>query len=90
MQSGWTIENFNPNNLQGIIGTSDITRSKTITGQVVAEAQENVTVTYKLSDFIADTDPPHYTLTGNTDSDTFVGAPGSTYSFATGIQVDSG
>jgi hypothetical protein len=45
MQSGWTIENFNPNNFQGIIGTSDITRSKTITGQVVAEAQENVTVT---------------------------------------------
>jgi hypothetical protein len=90
MQSGWTIENFNPNNFQGIIGTSDITRSKTITGQIVAEAQDSVTVTYKLSDFIADTDPPHYTLTGNTDSDTFVGAPGATYSFATGIQVDSG
>jgi hypothetical protein len=90
MQSGWTIENFNPDNISGSIGTSDITRSKTITGQVVAEAQENVTVTYKLSDFIADTDPPHYTLTGDTDQDTFTGAPGGTYSFATGIQVDSG
>ena len=90
MESGWAIENFNPDNISGSIGTSDITRSKTITGQVVAEAQENVTVTYKLSDFIADTDPPHYTLTGNTDSDTFEGAPGETYSFTTNIDVDSG
>jgi hypothetical protein len=90
MQPGWTIENFNPNNLQGIIGTSNITRSKTITGQVVAEAQDQVTVTYKLSDFIADTDPNHYTLTGNTDQDTVTGAPGDPYSFSTGIQVDPG
>jgi len=90
MQSGWTIENFNPNNIQGVIGTSNITRSKTITGQVVAEAQEQVTVTYKLSDFIADTDPNHYTLTGNTDQDTVTGAPGDPYSFSTGIQVDPG
>ena len=90
MQSGWTIENFNPNNIQGIIGTSNITRSKTITGQVVAEAQDQVTVTYKLSDFIADTDPNHYTLTGDTDQDTVTGAPGDPYSFSTGIEVDSG
>ena len=90
MESGWTIENFNPNNIQGIIGTSDITRSKTITGQVVAEAQENVTVTLKLSDLIADTDPPHYTIAGNTNDDTVTGAPGEPYSFTTTVDVDPG
>lgn len=90
MQPGWVIENFQPNNISGNIGTSDITRSKTITGQIVAAAQETVRVTYKLSDIIADTDPAHYQITGNTDGDFIEGAPGDAYSFTTNIAVDSG
>ena len=90
MVDGWNIENFDPDNIMGVIGTSDVTRSKTVTGQIVEAAQSTVRVTYKLSDQIADTNPENYQITGNTDGDFVEGAPGDSYSFTTNVVVDPG
>ena len=90
MVTGWGIQNFNPDNINGTIGTSNINRSKTITGTVVADVPASVTVTLKLSDQIADTNPPNYTITGDSNNATVTGAPGTSYSFTTGVNMDPG
>ena len=90
MASGFSIQNFNPNNINGTIGSSNINRSKSITGTVIADTASSVTVTLKLSDQIADTNPPNYTITGDSNNATVTGAPGNSYSFTTGVTMDTG
>ena len=88
--NGYNIVGFNATNPSGTIGTADLNRPQTLSGEIFENAAETVTVTLKLSDTIADTNPPHYQLYGDSNGATVTGAPGTPYSFTTNINVDEG